>query len=215
MANVKKHWVPVLAPTIFKHEQLGESLVLETSSLQGRGITVNLMNLTGDMKRQNLSVSFRVTNVAEGKAHTRVTAIEMQPNSVKRLVRRGRSKIEDSFLVKLKHGQVARIKPLMITKNVASNTGAAALRKKCREVMLPLAAELSFETLVSDSVALKLQRHLRQELSKVFPLRSVDIRMLSLEARFAQDEDREVEASGYLRADEPAAMPVSTEPRMF
>ncbi len=215
MANLKKHWVPVLAPSIFKNEPLGESYVLETSTLKGRGISVNLMNITGDMKKQNLSVSFRITDVKEGKAHTRVTALEMQPNTVKRLVRRGRSKIEDSFIVKLAHGQVARIKPLLITKNVSSNTGAAALRKRCREVMAELASSHSFETLVADIVAMRLQRHLRQELSVVFPLRSVDIRVFALEPRFALDAEREVEPSTYARVEEPAPLPVPTEPRMF
>jgi ribosomal protein S3AE len=208
MANVKKHWVPLLAPSMFKHEQLGESYVLETDSLKGRGITVNLMNLTGDMKRQNLNVSFRVTDVKEGKAHTRVTGLVMQPSSVKRLVRRGRSKIEDSFIVKLAHGQVARIKPLLITKNVTSNANGAVLRKASRELLTALAKEHSFETLVADIVTLKLQRHVRAELSNAVPLRSVDIRVFKLESRFALDESRDVDPSTYAdRADEEPAAP--------
>ena len=54
MANLKKHWVPVLAPSIFKNEPLGESYVLETSSLKGRGISVNLMNITGEGSAEGL-----------------------------------------------------------------------------------------------------------------------------------------------------------------
>jgi small subunit ribosomal protein S3Ae len=205
-AAKKKHWVPVLAPSVFKHEQIGESIVLETETLKGRGVSVNLMNILGDMKRQNLNVSFRITDIKEGKAHTRVTGITMQPSSVKRLVRRGRSKVDDSFLVKLKHNQVARIKPLLITKNVASNTSATALRKAARELITTLAAEYSFETLIQDIVSLKFQRHVRTELSRIVPLRSVDVRVFRLESRFALEPSNEHEPSLYAEvAETPSA----------
>lgn len=197
MAVQKKHWVPVLAPALFKQEQLGESYVTETDSLTGRGITVNIMNLVGDMKRQNVNVSFRITGVKEGKAFTRVTAIAMQPTSVKRLVRRGRNKIEDSFLVTLKHDQVARIKPLLITRTLTDNAMGTALRAKARELLKEICAELSFETLVADIVSMRIQRHLKTALSKVYPLRSVDIRVCELQPKHAQDEEHDVETSSY------------------
>jgi small subunit ribosomal protein S3Ae len=164
------------------------------------------MNILGDMKRQNLNVSFRITDIKEGKAHTRVTGITMQPSSVKRLVRRGRSKVDDSFLVKLKHNQVARIKPLLITKNVASNTSATALRKAARELITTLAAEYSFETLIQDIVSLKFQRHVRTELSRIVPLRSVDVRVFRLESRFALEPSNDHEPSLYAEvAETPSA----------
>jgi ribosomal protein S3AE len=207
MANVKKHWVPVLAPTLFKNEELGQSYVLETDSLKGRGISVNLMNLTSDMKKSNMSVSFRIVDVKEGKALTRVTGIEMQSGTVKRLVRRGRTKVDDSFTITLKGGQVARIKPLLITKAIVNNTTGALLRHRTREVVAELGREHTFETLVADIVSMKLQRHLKTAISTVYPLRSVDIRVFALEPKFALDAENEAEPSSYganAAADEPA-----------
>lgn len=208
MANVKKHWVPVLAPSLFKNEELGQSYVLETDSLKGRGISVNLMNLTTDMKKTNMNVSFRIVDIKEGKALTRVTSIEMQSGTVKRLIRRGRSKVEDSFTVKLKGGQVARIKPLLVTKAVVNNMTGALIRHRVREVLAEVAAEHSFETLVQDIVAMKLQRHLKAAVNTIYPLRSVDIRVFELETKFALDADNEAEPSTYgaqVVADEPVA----------
>jgi len=207
MANVKKHWVPVLAPSLFKNEELGQSYVLETDSLKGRGISVNLMNLTTDMKKTNVNVSFRIVDIKEGKALTRVTSIEMQSGTVKRLVRRGRSKVDDSFTVKLKGGQVARIKPLLVTKAVVNNTTGALIRHRVREVLAELAAEHTFETLVQDIVSMKLQRHLKTAINAIYPLRSVDIRVFELETKYALDAENEAEASTYgaqIVADEPA-----------
>lgn len=197
MATGKKHWVPVLAPTMFKNEHLGDSYVLETETLEGRGITVNLMNIVGDMKKQNVNVAFRITGVTNGKAATRTTSLAMQAGSVKRLVRRGRTKISESFIVNLKHGQKARIKPLLITKNIANNSTAAALRHALRELVTSLVSEMTFETLVRDIVEMKLQRHVRNQLDKVYPLRSVDIREFTLEPKYALEDEHEVEESSY------------------
>lgn len=197
MAVQKKHWVPVLAPTMFKHEQLGESYVLETDSLKTRSISVNLMNITGDMKKQNLSVSFRIVSVKEGKAQTRVTGIDMQPSSIKRLVRRGRNKIDDSFTVTLKTGQVARIKPLIITKTLTHNATATAVRVRAREVLREICKELTFETLVSDIVNMKLQRYMRTALGAIYPIRSVDVRSFRLMPKYTLDEEQPAEDSTY------------------
>jgi ribosomal protein S3AE len=200
MAVLKKHWVPILAPTLFRGEQLGESYVLETDSLKTRGISVNLMNITGDMKKQGFSVSFRIVDVKEGKAHTRTVGIDMQPSSIKRLVRRGRSKIDDSFLVQLKGGQVARIKPLTITKSLTNNSTVTAVRVRAREVLQELCKDLTFETLISDVVNMKLQRHLRTQLDKIYPIRSVDIRSCRLMPKFTLDAEQPVEDSSYVPA---------------
>jgi ribosomal protein S3AE len=208
MANVKKHWVPVLAPTIFKNEELGQSYVLETDSLKGRGISVNLMNLTSDMKKSNLNVSFRIVDIKEGKAHTRVTGIEMQSGMVKRLIRRGRTKVEDSFTITLKGGQVARIKPLLVTKAIVNNTTGALVRHRVRETLAALASEHTFETLVNDIVSMKLQRHIKAAVNTIYPLRSVDIRIFALEPKYALDAENDAEASTYgssAVADEPVA----------
>jgi ribosomal protein S3AE len=208
MANAKKHWVPVLAPSIFKNEELGQSYVLETDSLKGRGISVNLMNLTSDMKKSNLNVSFRIVDIKEGKAHTRVTGIEMQSGMVKRLIRRGRTKVEDSFTVTLKGGQVARIKPLLVTKAIINNTTGALVRHRVRETLAALAAEHTFETLVNDIVAMKLQRHIKAAVNTIYPLRSVDIRVFALEPKYALDAESEAEPSTYGNtavSDEPVA----------
>ena len=197
MAVLKKHWVQVMAPSMFKHEHLGDSYVGETSTLQGRGITVNLMNITGDMKKQNLNVSFRITNIKEGKAYTRAVGLEMQPSSVKRLVRRGRTKIDASFLVQLKHGQVCRIKPLVITKALTNNSTAASLRHKLQEVVQDALKDVAFETLVYDVVNQKLQRYVRTQLNSIYPIRSVDIRVAQLLPKHSVEEEHELETSTY------------------
>jgi ribosomal protein S3AE len=207
MANLKKHWVPVIAPSIFKNEELGQSYVLETETLKGRGISVNMMNLAGETKKSNLNLSFRIVDVKEGKAYTRVTGVEMQNGMVKRLIRRGRTKVEDSFTVNLKNGQVARIKPLLVTKTLVNNTTSTSIRHRVREVLKELAEQHTFETLVQDVVSMKLQRHLKYAVNSIYPLRSVDIRIFALEPRFALDAEGEAEQSTYggQVTDEPVA----------
>ena len=56
----KKIWVQLVAPQSFNSQLIGEIPTTETKKLIGRVVTVNLMSLTGDMKKQNTNIKFLI-----------------------------------------------------------------------------------------------------------------------------------------------------------
>lgn len=192
----KRRWYPILAPKIFESQPIGETFVFETEQIEGKHMTVNLMTLTGNPKKQNMNVFLKVTEVKEGTAHTMTRGIEMQQSSTRRMVRRGRSKIADSFPVKTKKGQRVRIKPLIMTRNRCDAATQSAIRQKARELIRETFKKYSFDTVVNDIVHNRLQRYLKDQLSAVFPIRSADIRYLRYEAADNEAED-EMEQTEY------------------
>ena len=56
----KKTWVKIHAPKIFNEQIIGETLVADSSLTIGKPITVNLMNLTGDIKKQQININDRI-----------------------------------------------------------------------------------------------------------------------------------------------------------
>src|SRR5262245_19272457 len=95
----KKKWVQIVAPKLFREVVIGEVPLYEAEQLKGRRMTVNMMTLTNNPKNQSISVKIIVSEIKEGKGHTELTGFETMPGSLKRIVRRGRTKIEDSFVV--------------------------------------------------------------------------------------------------------------------
>ena len=85
----KKRWLPVVAPKIFNNSVLGETHISETGQAETKKITLNLMTVMNDMRKQGYVVRFKVVKVTEGKALTALTAFSMTPSAVKRRVERG------------------------------------------------------------------------------------------------------------------------------
>ncbi len=197
----KKRWLPVIAPKSFESVALGECYVERPEQAVGKTIRTNLMTLTGDMRRQVIEIRFDVVKVGEGKALTAVTGYELLPSGVKRLVRRGRSKVDDSFLVKSATGRLVRIKPLIITANPASERACSALRLTTRERLKQLVSSFSFDKLVQELVHGRIQRALKEPLNKIHPIKTIDIRMCLLlpegtrEERAVREDSKEEDFS--------------------
>ena len=200
----KRKWFPIYAPTMFNNQLLGETFVWESETIPDKHVTVNLMTLTGNPKKQNFNVFFKVVSVKEGKGVTKALGMEMQHSSVRRLARRGRSKIADSFLVKTKNEQFIRVKPIIMTRSLTGNDTQTAIRLKARSLMRELIKKYNFETVLNDIINMRLQRHLKQELSEIFPVRSVDVRYIKYEKPPADDEEEDVvEETDYVSEDAP------------
>ena len=184
----KKKWYPIVAPAVFDRQEIGETYIYETEQLSVKRMSINLMTLTGNPKKQNMNVFFVGNKVAEGKAHTRLHGIEMQPSSIKRLARRGRSKVADSFKARTKGGQVVIVKPVIMTRTKTDFATQRALRKRARALISEVINKHGFDSVVADITNNRLQRYLKDQLSTVFPVRSADIKYLRYVKPDAQEE---------------------------
>jgi ribosomal protein S3AE len=175
-SKVKKKWLQVLAPKSFDNKVLGETHVAENDKAIGKSVTANLMNLTGDMRKQGIQIRFDVLKVADGAAQTAVTGYELLPSQLKRLIRRGRSKVADSFIVRTSTNRLIRIKPVVVTTNRASISAQNAIRLAVRARVKELVGATSFDKLVQDLIGIKFQRTLKETAGKIHPIRSVDVK---------------------------------------
>jgi ribosomal protein S3AE len=172
----KKHWAQILAPKSFDNAVIGEAFINEKEELLNKSITTNLMVLTDDPRRQSYSVRFDVKEVKDGKAVTQVIGMEMTPSAIKRLIRRGRDKVDDSFVVRIGGGRMARVKPVLVTNTKASRAAQTEIRLTVRKRLRDLYAKMRFDSIIKDIVESKTQRMLRDIAGKTHPLRSADIR---------------------------------------
>jgi len=182
----KKKWYPIYAPKIFNNQLIGESLVASPEDLKGKYINANLSTITNDMKKQKINIKLKVTSVKDGKGHADVIGLQLIQTFVKRLIRRGRTKIDDSFTAKTKEGIKVRIKPLIITNTNCVRSTASQIRMEARKQLKETISKQPFITSVEDIINGKIQRSLKEQLSKIFPLRSVDIRVFTQEGTTTQ-----------------------------
>ncbi|MBN1157731.1 hypothetical protein JXA85_08995 [Candidatus Woesearchaeota archaeon] len=179
----KKTWFQVFTPKSFNSSLIGESTAMEPSDLLNRRIATNLAVLTNNFKHQHINITFVVDSIAGDKAVTKPVAFEMMTASVKRLIRRRREHIFDSFVVETKDGKAVTMKPILITRSMAPNSIVRKLRRMSRAFIADYAKKNDFETLFKDVAFGKLQKGLLDKARKVSPLRTCEIRVLKLETR--------------------------------
>jgi small subunit ribosomal protein S3Ae len=172
----KKHWAQILAPKAFDSIILGETHVSEKEQMLTKHITANLMVLTDDPRKQGYNIRFEVKEVKDGKAHTQVIGMDMTPSAVKRLIRRGRDKVDDSFVLRIGGGRLVRVKPTLVTNTKASKNTQTEIRLTVRKRLRDMFAKMRFDDIIKDIIDMKTQRSLRDLCTKTHPIRSADIR---------------------------------------
>ena len=177
----KKVWFPIIAPAIFNNQPVGEMYLEEPQTSVGRKVKVSLMTLTGDPQRQNVHVTFEITKVDNNQLMTKLIGYSIVPTAVRKMMRRGRDRIDESFVTKTSDGVAVRIKPVLITRARISSSILTDLRKQLRSHLIRSVSKLSFNDLMHTVIAHKIQRELHEILRKVYPLQSCEIRHVSIE----------------------------------
>lgn len=172
----KKKWYPILASKSFNEQLLGESHVSDPEQLNNKFINVNLSTLTNNFRDQNLNLTFKVNSVIESRARTVLVRYTMLPSFLKRFVRRDKSKVSDSFITRSKNGKKIRVKPLIITHNLATKSQQTQIRKLAKDFTKQYLQKISFDDFINDLMRKFFQKKLRNVLKKVTPIKFAEIR---------------------------------------
>ena len=187
----KKQWYNIIAPKQFDNAVIGETLVYEPGAMLGKTLSHSLMNLTNDTKRQNINIHFKVVEIDGDKAKTSIVGYQIIPSTVKRFVRRNSEKMDLSFACDTADNVFLRIKPLVITKADVKGSTAAKLRNNIISFLVKTIKKMTYDELINDLIARKLQDSMRQNFSKMYPLKVCEIRYMGIEQR---EKPQEVQA---------------------
>jgi len=177
----RKKLYSILAPGFLGERLIGDTFLESPLLMKGKTITTNLFNVLGDIKKQQIELNFLVDEIKENKGRTKIVQYKLANHYIKRLVRRGRNRIDDSFVVKDSKGAFLRIKTLIITNNKGSKSVRTDLLKKARYELSEILKKTTFENIIKEIIDYKLQKSLKQNLTKIFPIRQVEIRNIKIE----------------------------------
>ena len=179
----KKKWIPIISEKIFHNAALGETPVAEAEKAVGKLTTSNMMTLTGEMRGQHISVVYKINSLREGKLFAHPVGYKISSAYIKRNVRRGRNRIDDSFLVKTKDDKVIRIKTMLITRFLIPR----ALRSVLKKVLIYETSEIStkgdFYFFFNEVLRFRYQNKIKAMLSKAYPLRQVEVKAMEMDEK--------------------------------
>ena len=172
----KKKWFQIYASGEFKNGLIGETLSSDGNDLIGRGVKINLMNVTGNPKNQSINVGFKINEVKDEGAYTELISYSLSSAHVRRMVRPAKSKIDDSFTCATKDNINVRIKSLFLTKKIVKSSILASLRHKNRELITKFINENDYPSVIGSLVDGKIQKDVRESLNKIYPLALYQVR---------------------------------------
>jgi len=172
----KKHWVKIVAPAEFGNKIIGETICSEAKNVIGRTLKINVFSITGDFKKQNTHLAFVVKDVKDNQASTELYRYYVSLSHLKRMVRKAKNKIDDSFIVDTKDKTKIKVKPVMLTKQKTSRSVLTSLRKHSREIIGNYSKVNSFSNFIRDIISNKVQVITKKELKKVYPLSLYEIK---------------------------------------
>jgi len=180
--KIKKKWVSIVAPKLFDNKELGESYCLDSNSLLNRHVTVSLMFITNDPKKQSINLSFKINSIKGDVANTELVGYEISPVHVRRMAKKSKMKVEDSYVCVSKDGINVRVKPLVLTKAKIFNSVATSMRKSIKEFIEAYLKKNTFEQFAQSVMNNDLQKDMRNIVKKIYPATSSLIRVFKIEA---------------------------------
>lgn len=172
----KKRWLTVLASRDFNNQYLAEVYVNEPDEALGRRLSINLMALTKDPKKQLFNVEFKINEIKDNNAITELTDYRIQAAQLKRILKKGRNKVEDSFVYAMKENQKIVIKPILLTKSLVYKTILQEIRRATRKFLFEYTNKNTFPQIMRDIISGKLQKDLRENAKKIYPVINVIIK---------------------------------------
>ncbi|HIH10941.1 TPA: hypothetical protein HA241_02025 [Candidatus Woesearchaeota archaeon] len=176
----KKLWYRILAPALFAQKELGESYLDTPLSAMGRTLKVNLKDLTGNMKDQNVYVKFRIVAVEGQTLRTKTLGFEYTVMHIKRLARKNVDRLDDTFTFTTKEGLSVIVKTLLVTLHKTQRSLQAKLRGILHQDLEEEFAKSDFDTFVSNLVSQRTIGSIRKKLTKLYPLKDVIVRVVLL-----------------------------------
>ena len=177
----KKVWLPIIVPALFNNQPIGEMYIDEEAQPVGRRVTVSCMTLLGDPQRQNVHISFTISKVENKQLLTQMHGYSIAATAVRKMMRRARDRIDDSFACKTQDGIAVRVKPVLITRAHSKGSVLASIRKQLRLSVVRGIAKLTFLDFMRDLVAHKFQREMQDSLRKIYPLQVCELRDAHIE----------------------------------
>ncbi len=177
----KKKWHPIYAPKQFQEAQLGETYVSESTEIMNKFLTINLSTIVRSMRKQNVNIHFKVTDVKDGKGHASIIGYSLINAAIKRLVRRGRDKVSDSFLAKTNDKKLMRLKPLIITMHKGTKSIQSAIRLEARRIVREFVFSKTIEEVFESIINGQLQKLIKETVAKIAPVKNIEFRIAKIE----------------------------------
>ncbi len=157
---------------------LGQSTYVLSSNVDLLPKKIIKMDLTRSLRGKNLEANIMIFK-EEGKLVGKVVSLHLLPGYVRKMMRKGVSWIEDSFVCPGKESQII-FKPFMLTRKKVHRSVKRELRNLAKKVIVEFAKEKDNDQIFSAVISGQLQKEIQVILKKIYPLAFCEIKITKI-----------------------------------
>ena len=177
---LKKTWYEIVAPKMFGEVIIGNTLAFDPKNLIGRNIKVNLNELGREYSKFYMKMIFKIENIDGTKALTRFAGHDVTTERIYRMVQRRTRRVDCIVDTQTNDGQKIRLKVIAILVKRVGTSVKDNVRKKIKEIVENFVKDVTLEALIKSIVNDELQKIVREDSKKIYPIGAVEVRKSEL-----------------------------------
>ena len=185
----KKFWFKIISPSVFGEKEIGESYLPSAESGVGRMTDIALKEVTGNVKDQNAYLRFKISGAKNSMLQAELVGYHLSPSYVRRAVKKSTNRIDYYFTGRLKDGKYAIIKCLLVTLRKVQRSLRSRLQRQLQDFVREEMRNNTSDAFLSAVAYGKVQQAARKKLNKLYPLRELALREISIHEKLTPGKD--------------------------
>ena len=169
----KKEWYRVIAPDVFKNQELGEIPAYDPKDLIDRQICLDYSVLTNNPRDRSKNFTLKISDVVDKKARTAPIKILYSTSHVQRMSRRYKTRALHVGKYQTADGKTAIVKLYLLATNRIVRSVNTSLLKRTDSLLKSSLGKLESIRLFELNYLESLSKELRSKLKTIYPVSSV------------------------------------------
>jgi small subunit ribosomal protein S3Ae len=170
-----KKWYDLIAPKFLGEQVMGKTPASDPSLLNGRVVKISLPNLL-ETSKYYFKIKLQISSIKDERAYTKFVGHDCSQDFIARMIRRYGKRVDSRVIVQTRDRKNLIIKTISITLHRVSTSIKDAVRAAIDESVKSAVKRMDMEKFVLEMIKGSLQEKIKQNVSRIYPLRELEIR---------------------------------------
>ncbi len=171
-----KEWYRVIAPPMFNKALIAETMADEPGKLNNRIVETTMQELSGDASKAHLKLYFQIDSVKGNEAYTQFIGHSLTSDYIRRLGRKRRTKIDETYNVTTKDGDKLILKIMALAEKKIQSSQETSLRNIIKKTVENTSKTKTLNAIVKDITSGSISASIFSKCKHIYPLKRVEVR---------------------------------------
>lgn len=176
----EKSWYTVVSPNYLGEKEIAISPSSDENKMIGRIIEVPVSDFTGNFKKANSKIIFKVIACQGKKCSTMFIGHAVSDDFIKRMVRRRKERIDVVRGVETKDGYKMSVKTVIVTDGKLTNTKRVTIRRTIEQFMDDHSKDMDYQDFTRYVIGDEVYNDIVSATKDIYPIRKLEVRKSTL-----------------------------------